>query len=250
MRSPSGVVLRPAQAGLATSCSRAPSASVSVGFAQLVDHEQRMRPDVALGMVERRLRDAFHREQLGHDGGEQARRVQQLEAALGGALAEDEADLLADALPGDAVDVGGLAPDDVPGGGVDREVEARGEAHRAQHAELVLVEAGRGIADRAHDAAREIVAAADVVDDAVLDRVEEHAVDGEIPARRVLLGVAERDRHGMARVEVDAVAAEGRDLDAIVARRHRARRRTARRPAGCPRRAPARASAGALVATS
>ena len=91
--------------GLATSCSRAPSASVSLGRPQLVDQQQRVRPDVALGMVVRRLRDALHREHLGQHVREQARRVEQLEAAPRGALGEDADDLVADALPGDAVDL-------------------------------------------------------------------------------------------------------------------------------------------------
>src|SRR5262249_20147655 len=111
----------------------------------------------------------------------------------------------------------GFTPDHVPRRGIDREAESSGQPYRAQHAELVLVESSRRIADRTHHAAREVLAAADVVDDPILDRIEKHAIDGEVPARRVLLRVAERDRHRVAGVEVYAVAAKGRDLDPILA---------------------------------
>ena len=56
-----------------------------------------------------------------------------------------------------------------------------------------------------------------------LQRVEEHAVDGEVAALRVLLGRGEHDRVGPAAVGVGAVGAEGGDLDrepfAVVAAR-------------------------------
>ncbi len=146
--------------------------------------------------------------------------MQQLEAAFGRSFAEDQSNLLADALPRDAVDLGRCPPDDAPRAGVDREVEARGDADRAQHAELVFLEAGRGVSDRAYDAARQVVAAADVVDDPIFDGIEEHTVDREIAPGRVLARVAEGHRDRMARIEVDAVAAKRRDLDAVLPRRN------------------------------
>ncbi len=108
---------------------------------------------------------------------------------------------------------------DRPRGFVDGEAETCREADGAQHAELVLGQARGRITDRAHDAASEVLGAADVVDDTLRDRIEEHAVDGEIPPPRVLLGAAEVHLDRMARVEIDAVAAERRHLDALRSRR-------------------------------
>ena len=47
--------------------------------------------------------------------------------------------------------------------------------------------------------------AADVVDEPVVERVEEHAVDGEVAALGVLLGRGEDDRVGMSAVAYSAV---------------------------------------------
>src|SRR5581483_9504068 len=55
--------------------------------------------------------------------------------------------------------------------------------------------------------------AADVVDHLLVDRVEEHAVDGEVAAPGVLLGGGEGDRVRPAAVGVAEVGAEGGDLD-------------------------------------
>ena len=45
-------------------------------------------------------------------------------------------------------------------------------------------------------------------------RIEEHAVDGEVAALRVLAGVGENDLVGPPAVAVGAVGAERRHLDA------------------------------------
>ena len=64
----------------------------------------------------------------------------------------------------------------------------------------------------------EVGPAADVVDEASVERVEEHAVDREVAALGVLLGGAEDDALGLSAVDVRPVGAERRDLDVEPAR--------------------------------
>ena len=129
----------------------------------------------------------------GQDLGEEAEIEEQLEAAARASLGEDAGELVADALGADLGDLGGVAADGGGGGGVDLEVEARGEADGAQHAQLVLGEAQAGVADGADDAGGEVFAAMDEVERGgggvaggfEGEGVEEHAVDGEVAAEDV-----------------------------------------------------------------
>ena len=69
-----------------------------------------------------------------------------------------------------------------------------------------------GIADAAEDARAEVRLAADEVEDLAGEGIEEKAVDREIPAPRVALGVRERHRLRVASIAIRAVGAEGGDL--------------------------------------
>ncbi len=133
----------------------------------------------------------------------------------GGAIRVDEhaADFHADAFGADGVDVGGHCLDGGERVGVDREVECGGEADGAEHAELVFADAQARIADGADDALLEILLAADVIDDLVGDGIEEEAVDREVAALGIVLGVGECDAVGMAAVGVGGVGAERGDFD-------------------------------------
>ena len=75
-----------------------------------------------------------------------------------------QGELVADALAADLVDLRGGVADGGHGARLDLEVEARGEADGAQHAQLVFGEAQGGVADGAEDPGGEIVAAADEVE--------------------------------------------------------------------------------------
>ena len=96
------------------------------------------------GWYSGRLRDALHLHGFGEDLLEQAGGVEELEAAAGAAFGEDAGEFVADALGGDWWMVAACARDGCGGCGVDREVQARGEADGAQHAELVFGEAEGG----------------------------------------------------------------------------------------------------------
>ena len=180
-----------------------------------------MGPDVAFGVILGRLDYAFHLEGFGDDLGEEAGGVEELEAAAGSAFGEDAGEFVADSLGGDVVDGGGLGGDGGGGGGIDLEVEAGGEADRAEHAELVFGEAEGGVADGSDDSGGEVFAAVDVVEGCgggivglvEEDGVEEHAVDGEVAAEDVLFRRGgEADGVGAAAVRVRAVVAEGGDF--------------------------------------
>lgn len=99
-------------------------------------------------------------------------------------------------------------------GGVrfDLEAEHRGEAQSAQHAQRVLVKALRRGAHTADHACGEIRLPSKQIHQSAL-RVICHRIDGEVAARKVLFQCTrEGDRRRMAMILVDAVCAEGGDL--------------------------------------
>jgi len=98
--------------------------------------------------------------------------------------------------------------------GIDPVVEARGETHGSEHAQLVFGEAAVGIADGAHDSGCEVVTPADEVEDLVGGGIEHHAIDGEVAPQDVLARIAgEAHFIGMTSVGVAYVRAESGDLD-------------------------------------
>ena len=131
---------------------------------ELFEHQHGVGPDVALGVELGRLGYAAQADGLGQDLGEEAEIEEQLEAAARASLGEDAGEFVADALGADLGDLGGEAADGGGGYGVDLEVEARGEADGAHHAQLVLGEAQCGVADGADDAGGEVFAAMDEVE--------------------------------------------------------------------------------------
>jgi hypothetical protein len=98
-------------------------------------------------------------------------------------------------------------------GRIERELKGGGEPDGSQHPQFVLGKPSGRVADGPHQAALQIPLAADVIDHAVFQRIEEHAVDREIPPEGILAIVAERHLVRMPAVAVAAVAAKRRDLD-------------------------------------
>ena len=94
-----------------------------------------------------------------------------------------------------------------------REMERGGEAHRTQHPQPVLGKSGDRIADRPHQAALQVRLTFDVIDHAVVQRIEEHAVDRKVAPQGVLLSVAKRDLVRTPPVAVAHVAAKCSDFD-------------------------------------
>lgn len=126
---------------------------------------------------------------------------------------EHPLEFLGDPLGADGVDVGGHRADSFRGGGVELEVEVAGEAEGAEEAEFVFTEAFEGIANSADDAFGEVLLAADVIEDLISDRIEEHTVDGEVAALGVFFRGAEDDVLGTTAIKVGAFGAEGGDFD-------------------------------------
>ncbi len=206
---------------------RAPSQRGRTPGLELLEHQHGVRPHVALGVELRRLADAMQPDGLGQHLGEQAGGVQKLEGIAGVALGEHLRDLVADALGGDLMDVRCKGLNGREGGRFDLVAKPSREAHSPQHAELVLGEAQVGLADGADGLCGEVGAASDEVEHGgrevagcgVGQRVEQHAVDGEVPAPHILLGRGgEVDGIGPPSVAVRSVVAEGGDLgDALAA---------------------------------
>ena len=126
---------------------------------------------------------------------------------------EGEAEFFANAFGADAGKVGGVLLDGGLGCRVYGEIESGGEADGAQQAQVVFAEAIGGVADGAEDFVIEVVPAADEVEEAVIDGVEEEAIDGEVAAFGVFLGGGELNFGGSSAIEIDAVVAEGGDFD-------------------------------------
>ena len=130
---------------------------------------------------------------------------------------EDSRKLLADAFRRDPVQQRSAIAQRRIGGGLDREAQPRGETHRPQQAQAVLLEARLRIADGADHARLEIRQPADEVDDLAGFRDFKQAVDGEIPALRIFLGCRERHALRTSSVLVAAVRAKGGDLHVVAA---------------------------------
>src|SRR6185437_119611 len=204
---------------------RAPGERWRNAGGKLFEQQHGVRPDVAFGVVLRRLGDASHAHGFGQDAGEQAKLVEQFEAAARAAFGEDTGKFVANAFSGDLGDLGGLAANAFD---LEVEVEARGEADGAHQAELVLGVAKGGVADGADDTFLEIAAAADKVEHGgvqvaggfELYRIEQHAVDGEVAAEDVFARVG-GELHSIrtAAVGVGAVGAEGGDFGGDVSAR-------------------------------
>src|SRR5690348_9486280 len=103
----------------------------------------------------------------------------------------------------------GMPPDRLFGARLDCKAEAGREAHGPQQAQVIFLEALLGITDGANQARLDIVLSTDVVDDAILDRVKEETVDGEIAPAGIFLGVGEMHLGGPPSVQVFSLGTEG-----------------------------------------
>src|SRR5882724_2691651 len=99
--------------------------------------------------------------------------------------------------------------------GLNRVSETCGKPEGAQHAQLVLGETQHRIADRADDFSAKIVLAANVVENLVVHRIEQQAIDGKVAALDILLrAVAETNLVGVAAVRIAPVRTESSNFDA------------------------------------
>src|SRR5579863_977836 len=177
--------------GLPTSCSRTPGRRGSVA-PEAVEHHQRVRPHVALGMKLRRLRHALHGFHLGQHLLEESRLVEQFESPPRVAFGEDLDDLVAEALGAGRVSLTREPPDRGNRRRIECKAEARGKAYGAQHTQAVFAEAFQRIADGADAARLDVGESAHVIDDAGLGRtrafrgwlgrqgIEQQPVDSEV----------------------------------------------------------------------
>ena len=137
---------------------------------QLLDHHQRVDPDIAFGMKLRRLLDAFHARDFRQDLGEQFGFVEKLEAAASGAFGEHFGQLIANAFGGNLENFGREFRDRDERAAFDGIAETRGKSHGANHAQLVFAEAIFGISDGANNSGAQIFLAADEIEHFIRDR--------------------------------------------------------------------------------
>ncbi len=186
------------------------------GVAQTGEQEKGVGPDVAFRVVLGRLSDPAQGGNFGQNMNQQAGFFEEAEAVLSVALGEDAGEFVADAFGGNASNRGSLGGDGGAGVGVKGEAEASRKTDGAEKAEMVFAKAKGGVANGADEAAGEIVAAANEVEDFAGEGIEEEAVDGEVAAGGVSGGGSlEGDAIGPAAVGVGVLAAIGGDFDAI-----------------------------------
>jgi len=94
-------------------------------------------------------------------------------------------------------------------GCVKLKTEHRGKADRAEHPEVILLEAVLGVSDRADDACIKISPSVDVVHNLAGLGLFKEAVDGEVTSGGIFLRRCKGDGCWMASVRVGAVGAEG-----------------------------------------
>src|SRR5439155_4993303 len=128
---------------------------------------------------------------LGGDRLEQSNAGQAAKRFLRRPRAQDLVVLLQQARRGAARDLVPVPLDRVDDRRIDREIQPRGERHRAQHPNRILEDADFRIADRSHDTRAQIVEPADVIDDRKSRDVVEERVNREVAAEGVFLGCAE-----------------------------------------------------------
>jgi hypothetical protein len=183
---------------------------------ELLEQHERVDPNVALGMELGRLLHALHPWDLGQDLRQQARLIKQLEGAAGAAFRQHLEQLLSNALTAYFADVRRKLADGAQGLRRDGVAEAGSEAHGAQHAKLIFVEATMRLADSTDDFALQVFTSAHEVENfVVVQRIEQQAIDGEVAALHIFFGVtSEAHLIGMTAIGVQAIGAEGGDFNA------------------------------------
>ena len=146
---------------------------------RLVDHQQGMSPDVAFGVPLRLLRAVDEGRELGEQPLHDAGLARQGEAQRRPRGQQEQLLELAPHPFGRQVVEGGRAAGGA-GRFVDLEFQARGELHRAQHAQAVVAEGGP--VDHAQALAPQVVASAVGVEVLLAQRVPGDGVDGEVAA--------------------------------------------------------------------
>src|SRR5688500_3188897 len=101
--------------------------------------------------------------------------------------------LFADPFRTDARDRAGMLADGLGGRWFDLKIETTGETHRPKQSQVIFFEAMTGFANRADEAGFKIDLPAHVIDDAILNRIVEQAVDREIAALGIFFRRGEDD---------------------------------------------------------
>src|SRR5713101_6607330 len=177
---------------------------------QLLDHEPRVDPDIALRMKLRRLFDALHSRDFRQYLGKEAGLVQKLKPPPGRAFGQQLRKFIAQALRGDLLDLVSM-----PANGIQRrrfkfETKPSGETRRSQQAQFVLAKTAIRFADRADEPNPQISLPANIVEHFARVVAHQQPVNREIAALHVFLGGArEHYRIRMPPVRVANVSAIG-----------------------------------------
>src|SRR5205085_570832 len=170
-------------------------------------------PQIACRRYWRTLRQTLHRYQLGKYRRHQTRLVKQVDSLRSPGTDQQLSQLVRDALHADRLDLVRHSLNGKLGLRFNPKGEPGGNASCPQHPQLVFLETLHGVADGPQDPCVQVLTAADIVDKPVFDWIEEHSVDGKIPAQRILFCRGEGHGVGVPAVGVRDVRAKRRHLD-------------------------------------
>ena len=180
---------------------------------QPLEQHQGVHPNVAFRVILRRLLYSLHFHHFRKHLGQKSGRIQQFERATRPALGQHQSEFVPDSLATYLVHEGRELLNGPLRSRLQIKREARSKTDTSQHAQLVFDKALPGVTDRAHQTEFQIFSATDEVQDRIIDWVQHHAIDGEVPALHILFRAGgESHRIRMSAVGVDPVTAKRSNL--------------------------------------
>ena len=145
---------------------------------------------------------------LRHDFSEQARFFEQAKASGRLSLPQDADQLVTRPLGADLMDPGGHGTNRLPRFRIDHVAQPGSKADSAQNAQLVFFKPLQRVADRSNDPGLDVLAAADIIDHALLGWIVQEAVDREIAPQHILTRIGKRDTDRPPPVDVSLIGAK------------------------------------------
>jgi N6-L-threonylcarbamoyladenine synthase len=174
---------------------------------------QGVYPNIALRVVLRGLLYALHSDHFRKYLGQKPGRIQQFECATSSALCEHQSQFVPHSLATNLVHERRKLLDGSLGGRLQFKCETRSKTGTSQHAQLVFGKALPGVTDRAYHAEFQVSSSTDEIQNRVVDWVQHHAVDSEVPALHILFRAGcKSHRIRMSAVGVGPVTAKRRHL--------------------------------------
>src|ERR1051326_2830393 len=146
--------------------------------------------------------------------------MQQAKSANRLAFGQNAQPFFANAFPAHLVNFAGHRTYGLPGFVFDLISEPGAETHGPHNSELVFFKTRVGIADRANQLCSNVRLSVHVIDNFVCQRIEQQSVDGEIPAKHILLCIRKDNAGRPPPVDIGLIGAERRNLKWMASMNH------------------------------